>query len=122
MNEIQRLRVADIALSRLDTAFCAGKGNKSSWRKYTGEECVMDFAEKTVNEILDTYLKDIWNDFKPDDESTWPAKAGHYLIKTEHGFTFFYWHGDSSDFWEGSQWRYAKCYADPAHLTPREGD
>lgn len=121
-------KIMDIALTREDTAYHAGKGSKAAWKKYAGEECIMDHAIGTATQIIQAYLSEIWKPFDALETDTWPKD--HF--RTDYLLKFV---GERPDiiYYKIGRWNHKKhwfqvdfkdvcpvAYLDPADILPKE--
>lgn len=73
------------------------------------------------DDVIQAYLKTIWHEFNPDDETTWPKNNGNgyfYIVRCVDGSTD-YWHFYGEKSME-RYWDYVTHYLDPADITPSE--
>lgn len=80
------LRVTNIALTREDTAYRAGKGDINSFKDFAGKDCLMDHADETCRRIINSYLTECWQVFDRDDESTHPKDTGIRIVRDDTNF------------------------------------
>lgn len=73
--------------------------------------------EEFARDIISAYLKSIWHEFDPDDETTWPKESAtkRWLVEielngeTKIGIMAF-----------NNTWNYVVRYLDPADITPKD--